>query len=192
MPKARTFRPVRPLDPFDSSAAIPFDPRTPTFIPAESVASEHVRELNSRKLRLFGAKVYNSATQSIASDAAFHALTFDVAAWNQGGFWVSGTPTRLRIPFSGVYAITGFMAYAGAALGIRQARILLNGATGLGRYKTATLGAGTGTEVSITTFQRLTAGDYIELEAQQDSGAGLNIQDGEDDNFFVIDFRGVI
>lgn len=186
-----TFRPVRPLAAFPAVAQTPFDPRSGTFVPDDSIEDQHISGVDARKINLLGAKVYSDVTQAIADDGAFHALVFDTEVWDEGEIWNDGNPTRLTIPYSGVYAISGFMSFADDPTGIRAARIQKNGVMGLGRVNVAAI-AGFATDVAVHMIERFDAGDWIQLEARQNSGGDLDVEAGQDDNFFAIDFRGVI
>lgn len=190
--KTKPFRPVRPLRPFDSTNPIPFDPRTPTFTPLQSIHDDHITDLNSRKIRMFGVKVYNSGTQSIADDGSYHDVVWDTAEFDQGDLWTSDDSETITIKYAGVWIITGYVAFAADVDGIRRLRLVLNGSTNLQTSMNPSMGAATETPVFISAPLLFDAGDTIKLQARQNSGAALNILGGSDDNFFSAIFQGVI
>ena len=69
------------------------------------------------------------------------------------------------------------MRFASNATGLRQARIFLNNATNLS-ILTIPAANGAQTDLVITTQYYLVVGDYVELEAYQNSGGPLNVEAG--------------
>ena len=70
--------------------------------------------------------------------------------------------------------MTAQVIYAANSTGYRAIRILLNGTTVLA-YGSITNPSGTYTvSVPISTIEQLNAGDYIEVQAYQNSGAALD------------------
>ena len=124
-------------------------------------------------------RVFSSVAQSIPNNA-FTSVTFDTARWDVGPsvHWSAATSTRLTCQVAGTYAITGHLTFAAAAGGTqRYAVLLLNGATYIGNSGVtgATVVTGPTVRNSVTSVYRLNVGDYVELQAFQDSGAALNV-----------------
>lgn len=132
------------------------------------------------------ARVYNSATISHATTAAFQALTFDSERYDMVPAGVSeqhSTSTntsRLTCRVPGVYSISGAVQFAANATGNRGLRIRLNGATALAGHIQPAATGGDVSEVAIETHYRLVVGDYVELMAYQSSGAALNVNAATD------------
>jgi hypothetical protein len=120
------------------------------------------------------ARVFNSVAIATVS-AVFKILTFDSERRNDGSVHNTGfNISRLTAPIAGWYAITGHIVFASNATGLRDAAILLNGATIIAQtlFPAATTNV---TNISIAAIYYLNAGDYVELEAYQDSGGALNV-----------------
>ena len=191
MPRGEKFGPVRPFGSFPRLNPKPFDPRESVFIPDLGVDDSKIRSVSPRKMRLIGAKVYDSATQAIADDAAYHALVFDTEAFDQGDLFASAFNTRLTIPYTGIWLVSAFISYAPNGSGLRRLRLRKNAATVLIEAIYDNLNT-VNTTASVAAPFLLTAGDYIEAETRQNSTGNLNILAGEDDNFFSAIFLGAI
>lgn len=167
-----------------------FDPNDQTYIPDRSIDDPKVRNLSVRRIQMLGAKVYNSATQSIASNSTWHDVTFDTKSFDEGNLWRVSDPTKFTIPYAGVWTISAFISYAADPTDYRHMQIL-KGATTLIRTVTNAIN-GFQTDVFLSADFRLSAGDVLKVQTRQVSGGALNIQDGEDDNFFSAVYRGPI
>lgn len=187
--RSGTFRPVRPLREFDSTAAVPFDPRTPTFIPVDSVMSEHIHGLVARKVRLLGAKVYRSTAQTITT-ATDTNIQFDTEVFDQGDLFKSTANTRLTIGVPGVYNVAGYAEFVVNAVGDRVLKILKNGATAVAA--SGPTPTGPNARVSVAAPMRLAAGDYLQLEVRQTSGGDLDVNASENSNFLSAILQGTI
>jgi len=121
-------------------------------------------------------RVYQSTAQSIP-DAAWTSITFDAENYDVKELHDTATnPERITIPpdAGGTYVVTAQVIYAANSTGYRAIRILLNGTTVLA-YGSITNPSGTYTvSVPISTIEQLNAGDYIEVQAYQNSGAALD------------------
>lgn len=133
-------------------------------------------------------RVYLNAAQLIGTGAwtaiGFPAENFDTAAMHDN---VTNN-SRITIPTGGdgKYMIAGSVRIAANATGTRGARVYLNGTTNLAVNRKNNLGAGTQTWVHISTLEDLSAGDYVELHAYQDSGGNLNVTTGRANTFFAV------
>jgi hypothetical protein len=120
------------------------------------------------------ARVYNSADIACADNVVV-TLTFDSERYDTDTIHstVSNT-SRLTATTAGKYDIKGSISYTAAASGVRLARILLNGATVIANETRASASAADATAMTVATVYDLAAGDYVELQAYQNSGGSLN------------------
>jgi len=126
-------------------------------------------------------RVTRSTDQSISS-GAWTAISFSSATWDDrpsslSPQWSSGTPTRLTCRADGLYLITGHLSFAGNATGRRVARIFLNGSTEIA-LQSHPASSTNPVHLTFSVLRKLTAGNYIELGAFQDSGGALNVLTG--------------
>jgi len=121
-----------------------------------------------------GVRVYNSADLSINNDS-FTVLTFDSERYDRGNLHsTSSLTSRLTAARAGIYPITGHIRFAGNAAGVRYLGVLLNGATVIAQQG-ALNAAGSADILSVSTLYYLNAGDYVELQAYQNSGGLLSV-----------------
>lgn len=121
-----------------------------------------------------GARVYASAVQSLGT-GALTAITFDLEAMDPFGLHSpSSNPARITIATPGWYHVGGEVAFAASATGNRNVVIMRNGTDRLVEDNRANVGAVVPTKVSTDTLYYLSAGDYVEVHALQDSGGPLN------------------
>lgn len=121
-------------------------------------------------------QVSNSGAQATANSTEL-TLTFDTeVGTDPWGMRAPAQPTRLVAPIAGWYTATGNFDFAGNATGFRFARIRLNGGAVKASLRLLTVGAGSPTDLSITTGAvSLAAGDFLTLTAEQNSGGALNV-----------------
>lgn len=120
-----------------------------------------------------GARVArNSSVQSIAN-GSFVPISFDVANYDEWGYWSAGTPTRLVAVESGIHDIGAQFSIASNVTGKRAITIRLNATTVIATAEITA--SGTARKLNISTKYNLTAGDYVEVEAWQNSGGALDI-----------------
>ncbi len=194
MPRGDTFRPIRPVPSnFPRMNPRSFDPREITYLGDLSVSNDKISQVSPRKMKLIGAKVYEAGTQAIPDGlGTWTNVTYDTVAFDQGNLYRAAVPTRLTIPYTGIYLVTAFANFADTPLGQRLSRIRLNGASNLMQYGAASLNTAD-TPVFVSTTLLLNAGDYIQQQVDQNGGVGdLNLRGGEDDNFFTAIFLGAI
>lgn len=166
-----------------------FDPKFSFSIADGSVTDVKLAPgISPTKLKLIGAKVYNSAAQSIL-DSTTTTLTFDGSVFNQGGLWVSGN--TVTAPYAGIYAVTAYQEYAANATGIRRGSVLVN-ASGKMEQILPNNGAGSKAQVQLTTTLLLASGDAITMQARQTSGGALDVNGGSTNNFLSVVFLGAI
>jgi hypothetical protein len=118
-----------------------------------------------------GARVRRSTTQSIPN-AIQTALSFDEELSDDAGMYDGGQPTRLTAPADGWYSLNAAMYFGANANGHRYMWFRLNGTDTL---EAANNQAGS-SEVNLNVSGQvyLSAGDYIEVIAYQNSGTALN------------------
>lgn len=123
-----------------------------------------------------GARVYHNANQSIA-DATWTPIACNAELWDTSNFHDLVTNnSRITIPAGGAgkYLVVANVAFASNATGYRAIQIYANGATTLATTNTNAVN-GTETWVCVTTILNLSAGDYIEVMAFQNSTGALNV-----------------
>lgn len=126
-----------------------------------------------------GASVYRTANQSINSGTNT-AIQFDNEEYDTAGFHDNATNnTRLGINYSGKYLFTACVQFAAGAGGLRYIFFQRNGLTTIGNQRGLFLAqvSSAANPVALTSsvILPLSAGDYIELLAFQDSGGALNV-----------------
>lgn len=126
-------------------------------------------------------RVYRSTGQSIPT-TAWTAITFDSVRYDVGGHWSAGQPTRLTCKTAGTYLVWSSFAFGAVSGGSnRLTAVWLNGIkfAGIGNSTGALVGAGQ-PFITNTALLQLIPGDYVELQAYQDSaGAVANIPGGD-------------
>lgn len=126
-----------------------------------------------------GAHVARVAAQSISNNA-LTAISFDTELWDSSSVWTVTTPTKLFIPTTGKYLVTGTIGWDINNTGYRECRIRHNGATYLS-YVNCSPVTGVVTRQNITLPpHQFTAGDYLEMEGYQNSGGNLNVNASEE------------
>lgn len=121
------------------------------------------------------AKVYHNTTQTVANGTltplAFNAERFDAAGLHS----TSVNTTRITAVKTGLYLMGGGWEMDANATGYRQIGLRTNGTSMLALSTTDAVAGGDVTQMSISTINMMTAGDYIELTAQQTSGGTRTI-----------------
>lgn len=117
------------------------------------------------------ARIANSANLALAN-TAITTLTFDTTRYFTEAI---GSSDRFTAPRDGVYRIGGHARFAASATGQRVLYLRVNGGTYIAIDSRTSVGAGAPTDVHIATEYELAAGDYVQLQAYQDSGGSLTI-----------------
>lgn len=120
-----------------------------------------------------GARVYNSANQSIANAGVGDVITFNTEVFDNDAIHDNVTNnSRLTCKTAGLYVIYATVIFASNPTGVRAVDIRLNGTSNIGENQVA---AGSNVlTVSVGTLYPLIVGDYIEVVAYQSSGGALN------------------
>jgi hypothetical protein len=132
--------------------------------------------------------VQKTVAQAIISDVTvLTPLTWDVAVYDNGGFYDPALPDRLTVPANGVYVIDGGVRWATNPLGTRFAGLCINGAdagctvdtnVAVSQYATNDdpgIGTARLTQQTVSTQVKLNAGDVVQLIVVQNSGTPLNV-----------------
>lgn len=119
--------------------------------------------------------VANLVAQSI-SNAAWNTQLFDTDQDDALGFHDTAANTsRLTVPAgrAGLYLLAANVQFATNATGARFVRLLLNGTNQVAIFNSPAVG-GFATRALVVALRRLVAGDYLEVQVYQDSGAALD------------------
>ena len=132
-----------------------------------------------RPITNVGARVYNSAAISIPNNTAT-ILTFNSERYDTDGLHsVSVNTDRLTCTRSGVHLISASIQFAAAAGGRRQLYFvvtpLLGGAAAVAAEQRTPIGVTAADQITISAIYSLSAGDYVQLVAYQNSGGALNV-----------------
>lgn len=123
-------------------------------------------------------KAYRSTAQDIPdttwTSLSFSALEIDSKPGGLTAHWVVGTPTRVFCRWTGIYYIQASCLWAADGTGIRFIRLLKNGAEII-RSTENNLTATWLPMSNAATILSLAAGDYIEAQVYQSSGASLQV-----------------
>lgn len=122
-------------------------------------------------------RVYTGAAQSIPT-AAGTLISFNSERWDTEDLHSNTTNTsRITIKTPGLYLIQGRLDFASNSTGRRGIILLKNGTNAPGSEGAdwrAMGGANVG-DFGMTSVLQLVAGDYLEIQAFQDSGGALNV-----------------
>jgi hypothetical protein len=124
---------------------------------------------------LDGAAVYNSASESIAGDSAFHSITFNSEEYNDGAVHsTSSNTSRLTAVTAGKHYVSCSVNWDTTdGAGARVLRLIVNGTTEIAR---STVAGSTALNVAQTlgTTYKFAAGDYAECQALT-TGLAINL-----------------
>jgi hypothetical protein len=137
-----------------------------------------------------GASSYASTSQSI-SNLVETAITLNVNTFDRGGYWFSGTPTRLTVPpgKAGVYAIEGQAKWSlGSGTGGFYTRLYKNGVTLLAEAFDADTVPDPANQVSA--LVQLADGDYVELKVYQNTGGAQATVAGSGATYLTLAITG--
>jgi hypothetical protein len=94
----------------------------------------------------------------------------------------AGTQSRLTAPIDGLYLVEASLEWAANSTGRRQLEVVKNNAVFEEGDTRPAIGLGD-TEQSIASEMNLNAGDYVAVQATQDSGSALSLPDSELNHF---------
>jgi hypothetical protein len=116
--------------------------------------------------------VVTGAPNLTAHASTYFTLPFNAKVASSGGTsWSSSTnPSRITVPKAGTYAVNGRIVWPGTLTAEGRAEVRVNGVTGMSRFNT--MRGSTGNMASVVAgYEVLQAGDYVEIAANQNSGA---------------------
>lgn len=125
-----------------------------------------------------GVRLYNSSNASL-SNATTTIINFNSENFDTDGFHsTSSNTSRITIPSGkgGYYSIGAIFSYEQNNTGIRQIRLIKNGT--FKEYVMYSTASG-GPIIGYSSVWDLTVGDYIEVEAYQNSGSTLQLYGNE-------------
>ena len=125
---------------------------------------------------LDGCRVYNNANISLTASVVTP-LTFNSERYDNGGLHSTGANTsRITIITSGYYLIGGCVDFAGSGTGqAREITILLNGTTTIAAQVKFNNATTIHITIEVSCIYYLSAGDYVELTAYQNTAGALNV-----------------
>lgn len=122
----------------------------------------------------------HSVTQSHATSSTWQALVFDTEDEDTAAMHstVSNT-SRITVPVTGLYVVSAEVTFAFNANGLRAVGFRANGSGTSGPNKKGRIQTwgviNSDTYLSVATTLKLSANDYLEVVAFQNSGAALNL-----------------
>lgn len=125
------------------------------------------------------ARVFNSADVNIPQLALgeWKSLTFNSERWDTANLHDSANPGRLKAPVAGKYYIFANITWESPiGSGLWGLRLQLNGKTVIAEQTLPNTGAPFRISMSIGTLYALAPGDYVEVQAFQNSGGWLTIR----------------
>ena len=119
----------------------------------------------------------NSAGNQTISNATYAAISFDAEEWDNDGIHSTSTnTTRFIAPVAGKYMVTATIGFASNSVGSRIINFRKNGnTTDRYGYQAAPALSGIQSQLTATHTFNLSANDYIEVYAWQDSGGNLAV-----------------
>lgn len=128
-------------------------------------------------------KAYASTAQSLTTATSYTALALDTEVIDSDGGHSTVTNTsRYTVQVAGIYLCVGQVAFPGNVAGARSIRIGVNGsqATGAGGVYEGppSLSASNSWAAQAIYFDSLDVGDYVEVEAWQNSGSTISMGGG--------------
>lgn len=156
-----------------------------TGVNREGTSSFFARADHDHEMNTPGVRVYRSTNQSIGN-ASWTAVSFSHERFDPQDMWVSGSPTLITIPLTGVYMLTGSVKFAANATGTRYAYI--ENTTGPLNLAGLDMPATSTWVLNLSTVAKLTAGDQVRLIVYQNSGGSLNIESGAPFSEFAVQY----
>jgi hypothetical protein len=130
-----------------------------------------------------GALVYADSVQTVTNDSDMN-VSFDLsnsAAYDSGGFYSAGAPTRLTVPATGYYSVWGHTVWEAGSTGYRSVTLKqFNASNVLQRFISQSNVAAVPTVTAIHDAWhpaiRLIATDYVTFVVRHTQGGDLDIQ----------------
>lgn len=141
----------------------------------DGTSTKPARDDHVHKNMDIGARVHNSALQSIADSTAVDIL-FNTERYDTDTIHSTSTNTgRLTATTAGKYLIVGMIIFDANTTGIRQVNIELNDTQIIARVDRDAGGTSTTFGMIVTTIQDMAANDYVKLVVFQNSTGSLNV-----------------
>lgn len=120
------------------------------------------------------AHVYHGADQGISHNTA-SVLAFGAERYDPSDMHSTSTNnSRVTVALAGRYRLTASAEWASNSTGFRVLNLKLNGSTVIAAVTSPAV-SGVATRQLVAIEYQLAAGDYIEVEVYQNSGASLNV-----------------
>lgn len=138
-----------------------------------------------------GARVYRNTAQTLTTGTAA-AVSFDAESFDTDTLHDNATnPTRLTAHIGGKWRISTTVSFDPNVTGMRRVFFRKNGTTSLAECNAApNPTAAQASSVHLSTTESLAATDYIEVMARQDSGGDLDIDEGVNRTWAVMEYVG--
>lgn len=135
---------------------------------------EILNAANVQFLRNTPLTVVNTPAAQTLTSGTTASIIWSTPTFDNYTAWVVGTPSRVTPKVAGWYEINGAVGFAPNATGIRIVQLAKNGVTTLAQSTTSNVGGGFNCVVQISALVQFNGStDYVELQADQTSGAGL-------------------
>lgn len=142
--------------------------------------AETTRLFVARLSGAVGTPVFSGARATLTADEVIPnntetAIPWDAVDYDTDSYWAaSPNPTRFTVPTTGKYLVTGHIQFDPNNSGVRRLSVYVDGTRVNAHLGTANL-TGFAAWLTIAHVQELTAGQYVEIYAYQDSGGDLNV-----------------
>jgi len=143
--------------------------------PTGTASTKKIRTDDFQSTWHIGARVYNDANISIPNNSLTD-LTFNSERYDTDTIHSTGTNTnRLTCQTAGKYLIVGNVRFAANGNADRRVAILLNNATYIA-WAASEPNPTLETAFIVTTIYDLSVGNYVTLQAYQNTGGALNVE----------------
>jgi hypothetical protein len=147
---------------------------------AKSLDVDQVAAYVADRLRR-GVKVQNSATQTVAT-STWTELTWDTEVLDHGSYWSNAEAARLVVPANegGTYLVSSFITLSASnTASLVGVRLLVNGTVVAEAHYANVQSASVQAVALIDWPVELNVGDYVTLEAWQNSGGNRSTISGQ-------------
>lgn len=135
-------------------------------------------------------RVYKSANQSI-NNTTDTLLTWNAETFDNNTMHDNSTEnSRITATTAGVYLFKAQVAFASNATGLRQCHFRKNGTDALA-YVQLPAANGDRTTIQVATIVELSATDYVDVVAGQNSGGALNIEGAASDAYYASHYEAI-
>ena len=121
-----------------------------------------------------GVFAYSSSAQTIGHSGSHTAITLTATLFDTSSYWSAGDPTKITIPTTGYYFIASHLTFDTNATGGRHLKVYKDGVSLSNLSAGDTPNSTTECSLGLSSIRSLTAGEYLQLYAWQDSGGNLD------------------